>query len=250
MSEGVHTAYRVAEVIPEGRAGVTLVFDGTLSARPGQFVMAWLPGVEERPFSVMEGQPLSLTIADVGPFTHAFCARQPSDRVWIRGPYGHGFELRGRRHLLVAGGCGAAALTMLAREARDRGDEVTVALGAKSEDQLMLDWRFEELGCRMLIATEDGSAGYHGTALEAIEEQLTGNALDGIYGCGPEGMLMGLAQYAEKRRIPCWVSMERVMKCGIGVCGTCHCGDRLVCRDGPVFSAAMLLQLAEPNAHR
>ncbi|MCH5373711.1 MAG: hypothetical protein JJ992_07020, partial [Planctomycetes bacterium] len=82
--------------IPEGEAGVTLVLDGALPAQPGQFVMAWLPGVEERPLSVMDDAPLSLTVAAVGPFTQALCALQPGDRLWVRGPYGRGFELAGR----------------------------------------------------------------------------------------------------------------------------------------------------------
>ncbi len=240
MSSQPHTVMRVADLVPEGAAGVTLILDGALDCQPGQFIMAWLPGIEERPFSVMDDAPLSLSVAHVGPFTHALCLLQPGDRLWLRGPYGHGFALHGAHPLLIAGGSGAAGLTLLAKRARPRGDQVSVVLGARTADLLMLRWRYEELGCVVAIATDDGSCGLCGTALDAC------NALDGpqhdvLYACGPEPMLRAVARYARDRALPCWVSLERVMKCGIGVCGSCHCGERLVCADGPVFASSVLL---------
>jgi len=236
----LYRTFRVLQVIPEGRAGVTLILDGALPAQPGQFAMAWLPGLEERPFSVMDDQPLSLTVAAVGPFTHALCERQPGERIWIRGPFGHGFELVGRRHLLVGGGSGAAALTLLAKQACRQGHEVIVALGARTAEQLMLRWHFEKSASRMIIATDDGSTGYGGTVVAAIEAQLAQGWPNSVYGCGPELMLHALARCAGQAGLPCWVSLERVMRCGIGLCGSCHFGDRLVCKDGPVFAAHLL----------
>ena len=248
---GLHRAFRVARVVPEGKAGVTLILDACLPTKQGQagvcqagqFTMVWLPGLEERPFSVMNDDPLSLTIAEVGPFTRALCGLREGDRIWIRGPYGHGFQLLGHSHLLVGGGSGAASLTLLARVARDQGHGVVVALGARTAEQLMLAWRFEELGCQVLVATDDGSAGYHGTVIEAVSEGLADRAFDGVYACGPEPMLLAVARYAETLGLSCQVSLERAMKCGLGICGACHCGDQLVCRDGPVFSGEKLLQM-------
>jgi len=245
MVDGLHQAFRVEEVIGEGDAGVTLILDGSLPAvEPGQFVMVWLPGIDERPFSVMDDDPLSLAVADIGPFTHALCALRPGDRVWIRGPFGHGFSLSGERHLLVGGGSGAASLTLLAKRVQGEGQQAIVGLGARSGEQLMLAWRFEELGHQVLIATDDGSQGYHGTVLDAIDDLLVRGWPDAVYACGPEPMLVGLAQRTKMLGLPCWVSLERVMKCGIGICGNCHCGDQLVCKDGPVFTAEMLLACA------
>jgi dihydroorotate dehydrogenase electron transfer subunit len=227
---------RVQKVVGEGAAGATLVLDDRIVADAGQFVMVWLPGAGERPFSMMDDHPTSLTVAEIGPFTRALCDLSPGDRVWIRGPYGNGFKIEGRRHLLVAGGSGAASLALVAKVARRQGDPATVFLGARTADQLMLRWRFEELGCRVFVATDNGSEGYHGSVLEALQAREKETVPDAIYGCGPEPMLVALSRYARERGIPLQVSVEAVMKCGLGICGNCHRGDRLVCSDGPVFS--------------
>lgn len=240
MSDAAHRVARVQKIIREGTAGVTLVLDRGFSVDAGQFVMVWLPDVGERPFSVMDDHPLSLTIADIGPFSHALCSLRVDDRLWIRGPYGNGFRIEGRRHLLVAGGSGGASLALVAKAARRQGDLVTVVLGARTADQFLLRWRFEDLGCYLLVATDDGSEGYHGTVLDALQSQEDIVAADMIYGCGPEPMLKALAQYAQEYHVDLQVSMEAVIKCGVGVCGNCHRGDRLVCSDGPVFSGRTL----------
>lgn len=240
MSSGMPVAYRVVRRVAERQAGVTLVLDGALPAEPGQFVMAWLPGVEERPLAVMDDDPLALTVCEVGPFTCAICALRPGDRVWIRGPLGQGFRPAGRRHLLLGGGSGVASLPLLARRLHERGDEVHVVVGARTRDQVMLSWRFEELGCDVTVATEDGSEGLRGTTLDAAADAIAAGRPDALYGCGPEAMLRALAERAAEWDLPCWVSLERVMRCGIGVCGSCHCGEKLVCVDGPVFPAEIL----------
>ena len=243
MSKGLHQVFSVAEVLPEKRAGITLILDSVLPAQPGQFVMAWLPDVEERPFSLMDDDPLSLTVADVGPFTRALCALRAGDRLWIRGPYGHGFNLVGERHLLIAGGSGAASLTLLAKAALSRGHKVTAILGAGTAERLMLVCRFERMGCQVIVATDDGSAGYQGNVIDAARERLVGYEFDAVYGCGPEPMLSALVRWAGALALTCQVSMERTMKCGLGICGACHCGDQLVCVDGPVFSGEKLMEL-------
>ncbi len=262
----LHRAFRVTRAIPEGRAGATLILNGALLAQPGQFVMVWLPGIEERPFTLMDDDPASLTVASVGPFTHALCALRAGDRLWLRGPFGHGFALQGSRHLLVGGGSGTASLTLLAKRARSQGHELTAILGARTAKLLMLPWRFEELSCHVILATDDGSLGHHGTVLDAArclfpspqwgegQGEGTPRLQSGegwgegdpwpwdLYACGPEPMLRALATQAVALHLPCWVSMERIMKCGIGLCGSCHCGAKLVCTDGPVFSAQEMLR--------
>lgn len=224
--------------------GATLVLEGEMSAEPGQFVMVWLPDIEERPFAVVSEAPLRLCVQPVGPFTRALAALAPGDRVWVRGPYGHGFRLEGERHLLVGGGSGIASLTLLAEVARHRGDAVHVVLGARRADQLMLTWRFAALGCHLTLTTDDGSVGLRGTVLDGIEAVTeSGWQPQAIYACGPEAMLAAVAARAEALAVPCQVSLERVMKCGLGVCGHCHCGEFLVCQDGPVFDAAQVRSL-------
>ncbi|MHB0857052.1 MAG: iron-sulfur cluster-binding protein [Anaerolineae bacterium] len=240
MSDDLYQVMRVARVQPEGRAGVTLILDGVLEAAPGQFVMVWLPGIEERPFSLMDRAPVSLTVADIGPFTHALAQLHPGDRLWLRGPFGQGYELGGERHLLVGGGSGVASLALVAAHVRARNQEVVAALGSRTHNLQMLAWRFEELGCQVIQATDDGSAGYHGTVVAAVWSHLESRWPSTVYACGPEPMLRALAQRTCALGLPAQVSLERIMKCGIGVCGNCHCGDQLVCADGPVFSADCL----------
>lgn len=237
MARGIYRVFRVEKRIPEGTAGVTLALDGCMDVAPGQFVMAWLPGIEERPFSVMDDAPLSLTVAQVGPFTRALCALRPGDRLWLRGPYGHGFGLVGRRQVIVAGGSGAASVALLAKRAREKEHDVTVVIGARTALQMMLAWHFHALGCAVWNATDDGSQGYHGTVVQALASLSLATGADGLYGCGPELMLRALIAYSRQEGLPCWVSLERSMKCGLGICGACHCGDRLICHDGPVFAA-------------
>lgn len=242
MSEQRHRAYRVVRRIPERQAGATLIMDGDLPAQPGQFVMVWLPGVEERPLAVVSTAPLALTVCRVGPFTHAMCNLAPGDRLFVRGPFGHGFPIEGGRHLLVGGGSGIASLGLLASRLLERGDEVHVAIGARTAAMLMLCWRFKELGCTISVATDDGSEGYHGSVVEAILPQLEAGWPEAVYGCGPEPMLEILANRAALSELPCWLSLERIMRCGIGVCGSCHCGPHLVCLHGPVFAGQEVLR--------
>lgn len=239
--EPIMRAFRIVRVVREGDVGVTLVLDGALPAQPAQFAMVWLPGIDERPFSLVDDDPVTISIAHVGPFTERLCALQPGDRVWLRGPFGHGFAPHGARHLLLGGGSGTAGLALLAKRLTAReGHEVVSIVGARTAGALMLRWRYEELGCSVIAATDDGSQGVRGTVLSAAQPLLANSWPDAIYACGPEPFLRALAQQSRALGIPCWVSLERVMRCGIGVCGSCHCGDRLVCRDGPVFAATDL----------
>ena len=148
--------------------------------------------------------------------------------------------------MLVAGGSGAATIGFLARVLRDRGLQIVVALGARRSSLMMLEWRFRELGCDLALATDDGSTGFRGTVVEAVSDLLGKQRVDAVYACGPERMLCALvhrvhAVEAEHgAKIPCQVSLEAVMKCGLGLCGNCHHGEKLVCRDGPVFDASLL----------
>ena len=117
----------------------SLVFDQPLiGAEPGQFVMLWLPGIGEKPYSILNCDPFSIAVTSVGPFSTALFDLDIGSRVWARGPFGQGFKLEGSRHLLVGGGYGAAPLLFLAEQARNRNDGVSVCLGARSAANLMM----------------------------------------------------------------------------------------------------------------
>lgn len=244
MKASLPHAFTIDHVQRESDAGITLTLDGPLPAMPGQFVMVWLPRIDERPFGIMDDDPLRLTIAKVGPFTRHLCSLRSGQRLWVRGPFGHGFDVQGQRLLLVAGGSGAASLTLLAKHARKSGADVTAVVGAQTSSALMLPWRFAELGCQTILSTDDGSAGLHGTVMDALKAVGNPEPDTLVCGCGPEPMLAALVKWAGQRGLSCWVSMERVMKCGLGLCGACHAGDRLICRDGPVLDAATFSRIA------
>ncbi len=206
--------------------------------------MVWLPGVGEKPFSIAAAEPMSLMIVDVGPFSHAMHQLRVGDRVWVKGPLGRGFALSGRSVLLVGGGYGAAPLYALAEKATASGCHVTVCLGARTVQGLLLEKDFLALGCEVLLATEDGSRAHQGLVTEIVEEQLNHGKIDSLYACGPTGMLSALAEVSKAYNVPYQLSWEALMRCGMGLCGSCEVPQSadpalppgwLACFDGPVF---------------
>ena len=212
------------------------MLDLSLDAQPGQFVMAWLPGIDEKPYSLAEANPVTLTVARVGPFSSALHDLRPGDRLGIRGPFGHGFRARGRRALLAGGGYGAAPLGFLAKELLRAGVHVTVAIGARTAGDL-LTGHFQRLGLEPQVSTEDGSLGTQGRITPLVERLLLSGEVDTLYACGPNGMLEALEQMSLKMGVPAQLGWEAHMRCGMGICGSCQHGGLLVCRDGPVLPA-------------
>ncbi|MCD6373612.1 MAG: dihydroorotate dehydrogenase electron transfer subunit [Thermococcus sp.] len=208
-------------------------FEKKLEFMPGQFVMVWLPGAGEKPFSLAWRD--MLVVKRVGPFTSRLFGLEEGDRLWIRGPYGRGFELRGNRPALVAGGIGIPPLYALARQYKGIFKEVTLIYGARSKDELAL-MDIENYVDEVIITTDDGSAGVKGFPTDVLAERK--DDFDQVYACGPEPMLRAVLRVMDYRNVQ--VSAERYMKCGIGVCGSCNLGKYLVCRDGPVFDGLQL----------
>jgi dihydroorotate dehydrogenase electron transfer subunit len=239
---------KIREVIDETRTVKTFVLDASLpEARPGQFVMLWLPNVDEKPISIAAPDPLTLTIARVGPFSIAVHEYEAGDVVGWRGPFGHPFELNGERSaVLVGGGYGSAPLYFLANRALASGvpaEQIVVALGARREDYLVYRRQFRDLGLEPIIATDDGSVGHKGYVTDAVLHHLDMHPPDPppvIYGCGPEAMLVALYRMARRLEVPAQLSVERYMKCGFGLCGQCAMDGLLVCLDGPVLTVEQL----------
>ena len=229
---------RVADRIYENPKAITLVLDHALAAQPGQFCMLWLPGVDEKPFSIAGPDPLMFTVARVGPFSEALHALKTGDPLWIRGPFGTGWTAGAGRVLLVGGGYGAAPLYFLARVLRDAGADVEAALGARTSSDLLFVDRFGGLGLPVHAATEDGSAGSTGQVTAVTASLLGSGRFDRLCACGPEGMLAALAALCAALRVPAELSHEAYMRCGVGICGSCEHENRLVCMDGPVFTIA------------
>ena len=239
---------KVIESIDETREVKTFVLDAAIpDAQPGQFVMLWLPGVDEKPISVAAPDPLTLTVARVGPFSIALHACRVGDLLGWRGPFGRPFEFKpDRPAVLVGGGYGSAPLHFLATHALADGlppDQLVVVVGARRQDHLTFVERFRALGIQPVIATDDGSVGHKGYVTDAMLHHLDTHPLASppvIYSCGPEGMLVALYRIARERGLEAQLSVERYMKCGFGVCGQCVMDGLLVCQDGPVLTLDQL----------
>lgn len=237
---------RIDRIVRETRTVSTFTLAASIHAEPGQFLMVWVPGIDEKPISVAWPDPLTITVARVGEWSTALHEREEGDYVGIRGPYGRSYRIDvGRPALLVGGGYGAAPLYYLATEMRAREMSVAVALGAKRADDLIFVERFQQLGVDLLLATEDGSVGTQGFVTLAVENWLDQPPnkpanQPALYACGPEGLLVALHRVSRARRLPAQLSVERYMKCGFGICGQCALDDILTCVDGPVLDAEQL----------
>jgi len=231
----------IREHIDETPSIKTIRFTETLKARPGQFVMAWVPGVDEFPMSVSyAGRKFGMTYQVVGDGTKALARLRTGDIVGIRGPYGKGFEIKGRKILVVAGGTGMAALGPLIEDAKARKCSVDLVLGARTSKELLFETRATKAGASVHVSTDDGSKGFKGLASELAESVLEEGKFDLICACGPEKMIVSLLRVAKKKRTGMQASLERIMKCGIGICDSCALDGRHVCKDGPVFDDAQL----------
>lgn len=215
----------------------TFLFDKTFAFLPGQFVMVWVPGVDEVPMAL--SSEMGITVQNVGDATGALFSLGPGDKIGIRGPFGNGFS-KGEKVLAIAGGVGAAPILPLAKS----DSVMTLLLGARTETELLFLDQLDEC-TDVLIATDDGTLGHHGF-VTALMDDLNLAAYDRIAVCGPEVMMRAvLTKVAEKGlEHKTEFSLHRYMKCGVGVCGSC-CTDPSglrVCRDGPVFSGDILLK--------
>jgi dihydroorotate dehydrogenase electron transfer subunit len=224
----------------------SLRFKETLIATPGQFVMVWVPGVDEFPMSVSyAGDRCGITYQIIGDGTRALASKKPGDKIGLRGPYGKGFSIHGKKLLLVGGGAGMAPLAPLVEMAIGKGATVDLVLGAKTREELLFESRSAVAGARLHVSTDDGSVGFKGMATELAQIVVSKQKFDHMYACGPEKMLVKLLTIATERGVPMQASLERVMKCGIGICDSCAIDGKHVCRDGPVFSDGDLRKLED-----
>lgn len=233
----------IVEIRQENYRTKTFTLDTCLDALPGQFAMLWQPRFDEKPFSLVNADPVTVMITDVGPFSHLMHEKQVGDRIWLRGPLGRGFHVlpAQRRIVLVGGGYGVAPLHWLARTAEGNTETVTTIIGARCASDILYADAFASLpqGAhphhQLIVTTEDGSLGIHGRVTDALMPLLERGAVDGIYACGPHGMLAALAGLASRHSIPHQLSWEAYMRCGIGICGACEHDGKVLCMDGPVL---------------
>jgi dihydroorotate dehydrogenase electron transfer subunit len=242
----VRTITEVSERVVETPSTVTLRFRYAPAAGPGQFVMIWLPGDDELPMSLSyTGEPKGVTIKAMGSTSRNVLSMPKGTLVGIRGPYGNRFDLSPRRILLVGGGSGTAVLAPAAEAAAERGSRIVAALGATTAPELLFVDRLKEIADSVEVATDDGSLGHHGYVTDVGRRLLDEQPFDAVWTCGPEVMMKKVIAAAEERRVPVFCSMERQMKCAMGMCDACALGPYHVCVDGPVFPAERLAPIPE-----
>ena len=193
---------------------------------------------EEIPLSLSSSN--SVTIKIRGATTKALFNSKPGDLVGIRGPFGKGFTPSKGDVLLVAGGIGIAPLIYLYKHLKTSNCRITVLYGARNAKEIIFK---DELKDSLKIATEDGSEGFKGTVVELLNSQTNLKKFNKIYCCGPDEMLREIYHTIKKEGLldKAEFSLERYMRCGIGICGSCVLNNgRRVCKDGPVFKASKL----------
>lgn len=246
----------IKKIIKETETIKTFIFDWKISEEiPGQFMMLWNFN-DEKPMSLSLIDPLNneigFSIRKVGEFTESVHQLGVGDLMGIRGPYGRGFEIAGSKILAVGGGIGMAPVAAFADEASRRGLKVDLVSAATTKDELIFMERLNKADTNYQPCTDDGSHGFCGFGTELAQELLDKHDYDMCISCGPEVMMKKLAQLAEEYRIPGQFSLERYMKCGIGLCGQC-CVDDVgwrICKEGPVFWGDELKLITEFGDYR
>ncbi|MCI4364645.1 MAG: dihydroorotate dehydrogenase electron transfer subunit [Thermoplasmata archaeon] len=238
----MRTVVEVTETVVETPSTITLRFPYEPPADPGQFVMVWIPGDDELPMSLSytEGGSKGVTVKAMGETSRRFLSLRRGTPIGLRGPYGNRFDLSPHRVLVVGGGSGTAVLAPAAERALARGAFVTVALGATRADELLFRDRLRAAGARVEVATDDGSEGTRGYVTALVSSLLERETFDAIWTCGPEIMMSKVASAASPKGVPVFCSVERHMKCALGMCDACALGPYHVCVDGPVFRADRL----------
>lgn len=240
---------KVAEKQKENPEFATLFFDYHIEFNPGQFIMLWIPGVDEKPYTLssVSEKKFGITIEAKGVFSKKAISLQKGDLVGIRGPFGNGFTLPepGDNIAIIAGGCGLAPLAPLLDKISKGTNNITCIHGAKSKEYLLYKERFK---FKRDFCTDDGSFGYKGFVTDLLKEKIADKStFNKVYACGPEIMMSKVFDICEQLKIHCQVSLERYMRCGFGICGACVCGKEVVCKDGPVFGSEKLRTMEDFN---
>ncbi len=233
------TMVKICDIREESPEVKTFFFSkANLRFDPGQFVMVWLPLLDEKPFTIsyVKNDVAGISILKRGVFTQALHDKKTGAMIGIRGPYGRGFDLQPGA-CAVGGGIGLASLATLA----DRLPDITILQGARTASGIIYQNRFRS----MKICTDDGSLGFRGTVVDLLKEQLKGQKFQKVYACGPEKMLYKVAELCKHYGVGYEASLERYMKCGFGICGQCDCSGQRVCIDGPVFTAKGLSMMED-----
>ncbi|OED29958.1 dihydroorotate dehydrogenase electron transfer subunit [Methanosphaera sp. WGK6] len=245
----------IKETIIETPTVKTIIFPWKITddIHPGQFIMVWDLNTE-KPMTISiidkENNLMGITVRKAGPFTtNIYDNINKGDKIGIRGPYGHGYDLKKYKKILaVGGGSGIASLAPLT----SFYDNIELISAASTKDELVFVDRFKNSDIDVYECTDDGTCGFKGFSTELAEDLINKGDYDIIIGCGPEIMSYKLYELSLKYNIDCQFALDRFMKCGLGICGQCCMDDTgvRVCVEGPVFDKEQLSQLSEFGKYR
>ena len=213
---------------------------------PGQFlhILCSDKVFLRRPISICdaEGEELRFIFEVKGEGTKELAEKKVGDMIDIMGPLGNSFiDGEYKKPAVIGGGIGVFPLFKLTKELKN----ATVFLGFRSKDRVVMEDEFKAVA-ETFVSTDDGSYGYNGYAVTLLKEHIEKNGCDVIYSCGPAPMLSAVKKIAAEYNIPCRVSLEQRMGCGVGACLVCSWETifegtdkyKRVCKDGPVFWAS------------
>ena len=238
------------------------------TSKPGQFIevkcSAEFDPLLRRPFGIHRviRNGIEMLYEVVGKGTKILSEKKPGKEIDILGPLGNGFELTSNGNaIVVAGGIGVAPLFAAAEALIKKKNKVRIIIGAKKKSHIMGASEFKSLGCSVNVVTEDGSMGRKGLVTDILQDTLSRSTVHGsrstdhgprstIYACGPTAMLKAVWNIALDNHIPCQLSFESYMACGLGVCLGCPIKVRkglidfeykMICKDGPVFNGQEIM---------
>ncbi len=242
LSSQGHRTFKISEIRIESPRVKRIVVEGRIGAKPGQYVMIWVPKIGEIPVSIARerNNETWFLISKVGKVSSAIHSLSEGDKLWIRGPYGNGFSLNVRGKVaLIGGGYGIAPLIFLAENLKSRDVKIRFYAGFREKEEVLMEDLLRELSDELILSTNDGSHGLRGLITEHVDFDWP----DHIYTAGPERMLVNVVRRGVQRGKDVEASLERLIRCAVGLCGACSLDPLglLVCKDGPVFKGKILV---------
>ena len=248
----------ITDIIKETPTIKTFKFDWDFNRfgkpNPGEFVMVW-NFENEKPMSISQinDNELAITVKNIGEFTSNLHELEAGDAIGVRGSYGHGFEgdLKEGNVILIGGGVGMAPINSLANSFNSNVN-VSVITAAQTKDEVLFFDLNSKSNVDVYPCTDDGSLGFEGFATDCLSDLIKSSTYDYGFVCGPEVMMKGIFNILEASSIPAQYSLERYMKCALGLCGQC-CVDKKgwrICVEGPVFKNKQIKQIEEFGKYR
>ena len=248
----------ITEIIDETPTIKTFKFEWDFEElgkpNPGEFVMVWNFN-NEKPMSIAQinDNELAITVKNIGEFTSQLHDLDIGSQIGVRGSYGSGFDnsFEGKKIIAIGGGVGMAPINAIASDL-SKSNDVSVIVAAQTKDELLYGESLEKLGVSVHYCTDDGSFGFEGFATNCLSDLLESSTYDYAFVCGPEIMMKGIFDILEDADIPGQYSLERYMKCALGVCGQC-CVDGegwRICVEGPVFENEKIYRITEFAKYR